>query len=201
MTYCVPTIFHYHPLLAAKFNRRLQAPARCIAKAKHQIKSLNRRLENLQLIDLGDKVRLSLDLPGVKSSDLQIEVKDRMLSLSAVRHVQTQTGIRKVDHHRRFRLHESIDPDHVTANLADGVLVLTAPKVPTSGPKTIHITHGNTDMENTGPKASDDQMVALESDCLMDKESECSQERADVEVTASETETGKSGEAAKTKLV
>jgi HSP20 family molecular chaperone IbpA len=91
----------------------------------------------------------SLDLPGVKVEDLNIEYKDGRLSIQGSRrHPELGQGTKKhvFSHTRVFHDHgQEIDSTKLTANLADGVLVITAPKTKKMAPKekpyvAIHVT-------------------------------------------------------------
>jgi HSP20 family protein len=127
-----------------------------------------RRENNLHVSDLGDKVQLSIDFPGVKVSDLKVRIEERVLSISGRRVVQTDQGVREVEHHRKFRLDERIDSSHVTANLSDGVLVVTAPKLKKALPMTIPITtvstipNGGHHGDGTNVENDDDDIVVIE---------------------------------------
>ena len=103
-----------------------------------------------RIVKFGDKVQLSMDLPGVKASDLKIQVENHTLAVSANRNVQTSKGgVRKVHYVRKFRLNNIIDADKLTANLSNGVLVLTAPTRQSSGPVQIPVTTNATEVEQT----------------------------------------------------
>lgn len=110
--------------------------------AKHQ----KRRAENLCVSHVGDKVQLSIDFPGVKASDLNVRVENRVLSISGIRYVQTDHGgVRRIEHHRRFHLDGAIDSEHIEANWSHGVLSLIAPlRRKSSHPITIPVTTGVT---------------------------------------------------------
>jgi hypothetical protein len=114
--------------------------------------------------DLGEKVQLSIDLPGVKASALKVQVEDRILSISASRDIHTEPGVREVEYHRKFRLDESIDSQHATANLAEGVLILTAPKIQKAGSRSIPITTNDT---ATTADEQDDRAVDDNDDGLL----------------------------------
>jgi HSP20 family molecular chaperone IbpA len=102
------------------------------------------------IVKIGDKVQLSMDLPGVKASDLKIQVENHTLAVSANRNVHTNKGgVRKVHYVRKFRLNNIIDADKLTANLSNGVLVLTAPTRQASGPVQIPITTNATEVQQT----------------------------------------------------
>ena len=97
--------------------------------AKHQ----KRRAENLCVSQVGDKVQLSIDVPGVKASDLTVRIENRVLSISGIRYVQSDHGgVRRIEHHRRFHIDIAIDAEHIEANWSHGVLSLIAPLRPKS---------------------------------------------------------------------
>ena len=78
--------------------------------------------------------QLAVDVPGVKRDDINIELEqDRMLRISGGRKVHTtqkdgSTKTSESKFQKRFVMDESIDKEHVSANLEDGVLTITAPK-------------------------------------------------------------------------
>merc|ERR1712137_385461 len=100
---------------------------------------------------------LSLDVPGVKAKDLQVETKadthryrHRVLEISGTRKMMNGTDETFV---RGFTIDERVaDVSKMTANLADGVLVVTIPKCTEeeeeSKPRTIEIS------ENPHPEVS-----------------------------------------------
>jgi HSP20 family protein len=64
---------------------------------------------------------LSVDVPGVKESDLTIEVSDNTLNIKGERKTNTSTySIRK-----SFTIPEGYDSNEIVADLKDGVLCLT----------------------------------------------------------------------------
>ena len=78
---------------------------------------------------------VTAELPGVRREDLQIHVHDGRITLSGVRR---ERGLPCEQYHRIERGHGSfsrtfqlpvpVDSDRVTADLADGVLIVTCPK-------------------------------------------------------------------------
>merc|ERR1712137_1416318 len=91
---------------------------------------------NVHLDDSSDSVvKLSIDVPGVKATDLSVNVEENdhtghhILVVSGVR----QFASAKQDSQpfvRRFALNTTIDDaaNQIKANLSDGVLVITVPK-------------------------------------------------------------------------
>jgi len=84
-----------------------------------------------------------MDLPGVNTQDLQVEVLPLhgVLSIRGVRNVHDGTSvIKKHKFSRTFAMDTStVQVDHVKANLNKGVLVVTAPKVRQSAPQCIRV--------------------------------------------------------------
>lgn len=79
--------------------------------------------------------QLSVDVPGVKTEDINIEMQEggRVLSISGGRkiHKIEDDGTKTSSESRfekRFVLDQSVDIEKITANLQDGVLTVTAPK-------------------------------------------------------------------------
>jgi hypothetical protein len=92
--------------------------------------------------ECGDRIQLSVDLPGVKASDLDVKVENGILAISGTRKIVLEGG-----GYKRFRFEKnfSIDADSInvhkiTANLSAGVLVLKAPKQTRAGPHIIKVT-------------------------------------------------------------
>ena len=76
--------------------------------------------------------KVSVDLPGVRPEDRQVNVEQNglVLHLSGGRKIEKDYGYTETRFDQKFTLGKHIDPTKITANLADGVLVLTAPKDP-----------------------------------------------------------------------
>lgn len=89
------------------------------------------------------------DMPGVKASDLAIDLNDNVLTLSGT--VASPQGKDEVDllreyrtgkYFRQFTLSEVIDQAKIEAKLSDGVLRLTLPKVEAAKPRKIEVKVG-----------------------------------------------------------
>jgi len=85
--------------------------------------------------DKGDAYVLELDLPGLSRDDVDIQVKDRELTVRGERH---PLGGRSATFHRlerrygpflrSFRFEVDIDADEIEATIVDGLLRLDVPK-------------------------------------------------------------------------
>jgi len=76
--------------------------------------------------------QLAVDVPGVKAGDLNIQLEQggRVLRLSGGRKIRSADGksLSESKFEKSFTIDRSIDCNKITANLADGVLVISAPK-------------------------------------------------------------------------
>ena len=94
----------------------------------------------------GDDYIIIAEIPGVKKSDLDVQVKGRTLRLSGVKAV---AYAEKAAVHRRERLAGRFDravtmpveinPDSVKAEYRDGVLALFLPRAESEKPKSIKV--------------------------------------------------------------
>ncbi|MBQ8062428.1 MAG: Hsp20/alpha crystallin family protein [Clostridia bacterium] len=87
--------------------------------------------------DEGDHYQLTADLPGFKKDDIEINVEDGILTISAERHEESEDTDKKGRYIRRERTYGSykrsfdlseVDDDNITAKYEDGVLTLSLPK-------------------------------------------------------------------------
>ena len=74
--------------------------------------------------------RMEVEVPGIKLENLKIELEDygRILHVSGERKVKTDTSHEEYLFDKRFKLGRNVDTSKITANLSDGMLVLSAPK-------------------------------------------------------------------------
>lgn len=82
--------------------------------------------------DKGDRLELSVDLPGVKKEDVKVSFEKKVLTIKAER------GERKYNKSYRIVAAE-VQSDKVTAKLEDGVLTVTMPKPEGSKPTDIPV--------------------------------------------------------------
>ena len=82
--------------------------------------------------------KLTAEMPGIKKEDIQIDMKNGVLSIAASHREEKDEKdeqgryIRRERHstsyHRSFRLGEEYKPEDITAKYEDGILTLTIPK-------------------------------------------------------------------------
>ena len=94
----------------------------------------------------GNDVWVFIDLPGVKSDDLEISVERNVLTISARRDWQRQDGDRpyvterpRGSFRRQITLGDGLDLDHLEADLHDGVLSVRIPVAEQSKPRKIAV--------------------------------------------------------------
>ncbi|MGD2215581.1 MAG: Hsp20/alpha crystallin family protein [Gemmatimonadales bacterium] len=89
----------------------------------------------VDILELGDELRVLADVPGAKAEDIDINFEKGVLTIHArvqprqsgdVNYLLREYGVG--DFHRVFEVSESIDAERITAEHADGVLVLHLPK-------------------------------------------------------------------------
>ncbi|PID73317.1 MAG: heat-shock protein Hsp20 [Desulfobacterales bacterium] len=104
---------------------------------------------SVDIFETDQHITLVADMPGVAADGLDIDLRDNILTLNGtvsgeesneenVVLREYQTG----DYYRRFSLSEVIDQEKINADLKNGVLRLTLPKVAKATPRKITI---NTD--------------------------------------------------------
>ena len=93
-----------------------------------------------------DNVELHFDLPGVDASSIDLTVEKRELTLAAERTFSPAEGTEVVRSERRHGslsrtlvLAENLDTEALTADYANGVLVVTIPVVAEAKPRRIEI--------------------------------------------------------------
>jgi HSP20 family molecular chaperone IbpA len=88
---------------------------------------------------------LEADVPGVAGKDIQVDLRDSLLTISAAvpaldskwRPIYTEY---QVGHYtRQFRLDERIDQTKISAQVKDGVLTLELPKSERAQPRKIEV--------------------------------------------------------------
>jgi len=86
-----------------------------------------------------DNLNVTAELPGVARDDINVELVDDVLSLSASRKVAGAEGEQNLAFARSFTLPCAVQADKVAAELKDGILRLTLPKAEAAKPRKITI--------------------------------------------------------------
>jgi HSP20 family protein len=98
------------------------------------------------LYDVGDHLEMKVEVPGTAKDDLSIKVQGNYLEISGSRKSDAPEGYssHRVERGstgftRSFTLPSDVDTGKVEAQLANGVLTLTLPKLEAAKPKQITI--------------------------------------------------------------
>jgi HSP20 family protein len=93
-----------------------------------------------------DEIVFVADVPGLKQEDVEITLDDGVLTIKGQRRYEGNNkdkvwlGRSYGSFHRSFTLPETVDPERLTAELADGVLTVRVPQQPKAKPRKIAIT-------------------------------------------------------------
>ena len=82
-------------------------------------------------MDTADEVKISLDVPGVKAEDISVTLEGdgSVLSVTGRREKQGESGTSYTSKFSQsFTMDATVDIEKFSANLKNGVLVITAPK-------------------------------------------------------------------------
>jgi len=99
----------------------------------------------VDILEERDAITVRADLPGVRRDDVEIDLRDGVLSLTATvrptpeRWQPVYTEYRLGGYARRFTLGEQIDQAKITAAMDNGVLTLVLPKAESHKPRKISI--------------------------------------------------------------
>jgi len=100
-----------------------------------------RRTYRYNIAEDEDKFTLTVDLPGIKASDMKVSLEQdgRVLRLSGVQTTKNGDMSYESKFDKAFVLDKSVDVEAINAKLAEGVMTIEAPKKPKEEPKTVEI--------------------------------------------------------------
>jgi len=128
-----------------------------------------RWVPSMDLVETEDHLVLRADLPGLRRDDIEIEVKDGILTVAGERKAQHEE--KREDYHRversfgRFsrslELPKGVEADHIDASFEDGVLEVRMPKPAERKPTRIEVRSGRPTIEaEEKHEAGERQLVA-----------------------------------------
>lgn len=123
------------------------------AKEKSEVSSMTEQTKpglvftpDVDIFETEKGLTLLADMPGVKSEDLNIDLKENVLTLDGEvknpegeNEIELFTEYRTGKYYRQFNLSDIIDQSKIEATMKDGVLRLTLPKVEAAKPRKITI--------------------------------------------------------------
>ncbi len=98
-----------------------------------------------------NEVVFHCDVPGVKQEDLEVTLEDKVLTIKGARRFDRKDNEQVVlgrtygSFTHSFTLPDTLDEEHLEANLADGVLTVRIPKLPKAKPRKVEIRIGGND--------------------------------------------------------
>jgi HSP20 family protein len=118
-----------------------------VATPQEQTRPGRYYVPNVNIYEFDDSLKLWADMPGVKEQDLDIMLKDGVLTIVGKVATEMYGGLKPMyteynvgNYHREFAVNESIDESKITATLRNGVLELTLPKREQARPRKIEVT-------------------------------------------------------------
>jgi HSP20 family molecular chaperone IbpA len=100
----------------------------------------------VDIFENDDSITLLADMPGVRASDLEIDLRENVLTLTGrvttpgtAKESNVLREYRPGTFFRQFTLSETIDQPRIDAQLSDGVLRLQLPKVEKARPRQITV--------------------------------------------------------------
>jgi HSP20 family protein len=122
-------------------------PARSVFDVQAGHGAARRWVPAIDLLEEGDHYVLRADLPGVEEKDVNVEVADRVLTVSGERRTQSEQhgeGYRRFERasgsfRRALRLPDGTDPASVKASFENGVLEVQIPKPQERLPRRVEI--------------------------------------------------------------
>ncbi len=100
---------------------------------------------SVDIFETQNALTLLADVPGATASDLEVNIRDNVLTLTArtkkpdPRWKPLYEEYRLGDYTRQFRLGQQIDQGKISAKIKDGVLTLHLPKAEAALPRTITV--------------------------------------------------------------
>lgn len=101
----------------------------------------------VDIFDNGDKIVLKAELPGVDKENIEVDLKDNILTLQGERNNESE--VKEENYYRKertygrfersFSLSGDLDPDKVSAEYKDGVLRIEIPKSEEKKPRKIDV--------------------------------------------------------------
>ena len=92
-------------------------------------------LPKVDIYEFGDSIKLWADMPGVKESDVEVTLKEGVLTIIGTVSTEAYEKLSPLyteynvgNYFRQFELNEDVDDKHIEALMRNGVLELTLPK-------------------------------------------------------------------------
>ena len=131
----VPNIAEWDHLMSDFFTNKLEDT------------ELTKWAPSVDIIEDNDAFEVTADLPGLTKKDININIKENMLTISGERKITEKDENKNYcrserrfgSFKRSFQLTDQIVADKITASFKDGVLIVKVPKAEEVKPKEIDI--------------------------------------------------------------
>ena len=117
-----------------------------LAKSYEQTRPGRYYVPDVNNYEFDDSLKLWAEMPGVKEKDLDVTLKDDVLTIIGKVATEMYAGLRPRyteynvgNYYREFAMNESIDESRIKATLRNGVLELELPKKEEARPKKIEV--------------------------------------------------------------
>jgi HSP20 family protein len=106
-------------------------------------------LPDVDIFETEDGLRLWADMPGVDQKDVEVTLKDGMLTIEGIVAVDMYRNLHPLyteynvgNYYRQFVVNEDIDASRIEARIRNGVLEVSLPKAETAKPRRIEVKAG-----------------------------------------------------------
>jgi HSP20 family protein len=117
-----------------------------LAKPQEQTRPRRYYVPDVNIYEFDDSLKLWADMPGVKEKDVNVTLKDGVLTIVGQVGTEMYAGLRPMyteynvgNYHREFALNEDMDESKIRATLRNGVLELELPKKEKARPRQIEV--------------------------------------------------------------
>jgi HSP20 family molecular chaperone IbpA len=117
-----------------------------LAKPQEQTRPGRYYVPNVNIYEFDGSLKLWADMPGVKEKDVNVTLKDGVVTIVGQVGTDMYSGLRPMyteynvgNYYREFSLNEDIDESKIRATLRNGVLELELPKKENAKPRQIEV--------------------------------------------------------------
>src|SRR5579871_6120792 len=123
-----------------------------VTKEKQQVEGTEKTrpgryfVPDVDIAESDDMLRLWADMPGVTDKDVEIVLKDNLLTITGMVDARMYNQLSPVyteynvgNYYRQFAMHEHIDDSRIKARMRNGVLQLELPKREEARPRRIQV--------------------------------------------------------------
>src|SRR6266436_1234716 len=117
-----------------------------LAKPQEQTRPGRYYVPDVNIYEFDESLKLWADMPGVKEQDVNVTLKDGVLTIVGQVATDMYLGLRPMyteynfgNYYREFALNEDIDESKIRATLRNGVLELELPKKEKVRPRQIEV--------------------------------------------------------------